>query len=173
MAKAPIDPFQIYLHAYKFLWSDEHLRRTGDDTQVMAFIGPPAIVLSSFTSELLLKCILVLEIGDAPNTHDLNALFQKLSPPTQQKIVDRWDKAVVAHENQMTYNEKLSGQAIPRDLPSALILCGKAFERMRYIYEDPLSVSFYIIDLPRILITTVWEIRPDWKNKRPAPAKLV
>lgn len=172
MTKKPIDPFAIYLHACRFLWSEEHLRRT-EDPQVMALIAAPSIVLSSFTSELLLKCILVLETGNAPATHDLSVLFRRVSPPVRQRIIDEWDKAILAQQEQIAFNEAFSGKCIPRDLPSALDMCGKAFEGMRYIYEDPMKTNFYIIGLARILMSAIWEIKPDWKNMQPAPAKLV
>jgi hypothetical protein len=78
MAKAPIDAFKIFLHAYRFLISEEHLRRA-EDPQMMSFIAAPSIVLSAFASELFLKCIQVLEKGNASSTHDLALLFRGLS----------------------------------------------------------------------------------------------
>jgi len=35
----------------------------------------PGIVLSAFASETYLKCLLYLEVGHAPRTHDLHKLF--------------------------------------------------------------------------------------------------
>ena len=170
MNKPQVDPFKIYLHAWKFLWSEEHLRRT-DNPQVMAFVVPPAIVLSAFTSELLLKCILMLEKGDAPNTHDLKILFDQVSTPIQQKIIAGWDQTLPGKEKEFAFQESLSGRQIPRDLPTALAVCGRAFEGMRYIYEDPMKTNFYLIELARILLGAIWEIKPEWKNIRPGPAR--
>ena len=170
MAKPQVDPFKIYLHAWKFLWSEEHLRRT-DNPQVMAYIMPPAIVLSAFTSELLLKCILIIENGDAPNTHDLRKLFDEVSASVQQSIIAGWNETIAGHEKQFAYQESLSGRKIPRDLPTALTVCGRAFEGMRYVYEDPMKTNFYLIDLARILLNVIWDIKPEWKNIRPGPAQ--
>ena len=32
----------------------------------------------------------------------------------------------------------------PIDLPNALVRCGDAFERLRYAYEEPENVIYYI-----------------------------
>jgi hypothetical protein len=123
---------------------------------------------------LLALCVAGLGAGLlAPNTHDLAVLFKGISPSTQKRIIGYWDNAIPHHEKQLANLEAMSGQKIPRDLTAALAICGRAFEGMRYIYEDPLKTAFYIIDLAPILHKVIIEIKPEWKDLGPAPAKEI
>jgi HEPN domain-containing protein len=50
------------------------------------------MVLSAFASELLLKCLLIIETGEAPdNIHELHTLFGKLKHKTKRRIEEIWD----------------------------------------------------------------------------------
>jgi hypothetical protein len=50
------------------------------------------MVLSAFASELLLKCPLIIETGEAPdNIHELHTLFGKLKHKTKRRIEEIWD----------------------------------------------------------------------------------
>jgi hypothetical protein len=66
--------------------------------------------------------------------------------------------------------EGLAKQGVPTDLPNALFRCTKAFERLRYAYEDQFrDVTFYIGDFPWILARVISEIKPEWAPSEPPP----
>ena len=112
MANVPIDPLKIFIHAFRFLKSEEHLRRT-EDPQMMAFVGLPSIVLSAFASELFFKCIHVLETGSAPMGHNLFTLFKGLKSSTQKRITKRWDVAVASHEKTFVMMKQCQAKRFP------------------------------------------------------------
>jgi hypothetical protein len=124
----------------------------------------PAIVLSAFAAELFLKCLLLLDSETPPNTHDLKALFAGLSDQRKKRIEELWDKAVAANVKEFENTERQLGISLPRDLGSALSDCGNAFEGMRYLYEDPTKVKFYIVDFAPVLRATILEIKPEWEG---------
>ena len=66
------DPHQVFNHGLRFLTTDQAVRRIfGGDPNWSPVIAPPTMVLSAFASELLLKCLLIIETGEAPdNIHE-------------------------------------------------------------------------------------------------------
>jgi hypothetical protein len=117
-------------------------------------------------SELLLKCLLIIETGEAPdNIHELHTLFGKLKHKTKRRIEEIWDAQC---RGKIEGLAKLQG--VPTDLPNALFRCTKAFERLRYAYEDQFrDVTFYIGDFPWILARVISEIEPEWAPSEPPP----
>jgi hypothetical protein len=163
MAPKTIDPFAVFKQALDFMLCDETLRRT-DNPHQMAVIVRPSIVLSAFASELFLKCLLLIEGRGTSNSHDLHALYRKLSQKAQALIASKWDFPA-KHAAQIALMEMHSGQKMPTDLDSALARGKNAFIKMRYIYEDPLGADFFLADLPRILHAVILELKPEWKNR--------
>jgi HEPN domain-containing protein len=49
------------------------------------------MVLSAFAAELFLKCLLVLETGEAAPTHRLDVLFKRVSHKQQRRIQELWE----------------------------------------------------------------------------------
>ena len=141
MKTAP-DPRKIYDHGVRFLTADLHMRHTcvGNERLQDALMFP-AMVLSAFAAELFFKSLLLLEGTDPGNTHNLHTLFKRLHNKTKDAIEARWDQSMVDRNHEFEKNEKLLGIKIPRELRSALVDCGDAFERMRYIYEEVLSFT--------------------------------
>jgi hypothetical protein len=88
--KTSLDPFKIFQHASRFHASDRRLRSTLTLHDI-GVIAIPANVLSVFTSELYLKCLLCVETGIVPDTHNLKALFKRLRPDTRRALEDLWD----------------------------------------------------------------------------------
>jgi hypothetical protein len=97
-------------------------------------------------------------------------LFDLLSVEARNQITKMWDHSVFLRRREFEENERklapvMPGIKIPRDLPTALHDCGDAFNRMRYLYEDPNNIKFYIIDFPEILRRYILKLRPSWKPK--------
>jgi hypothetical protein len=116
------------------------------------------MVISTFASELFLKCLLLLEGKDVPNKHNLETLFGLLNADHQSRITELWDKDQVRRKDHLDDTERKMGVAIPRDLSQALHDCGDAFVLLRYLYEAPMKASFYITFLPIILRDLIREI---------------
>ena len=67
----------------------------------------------------------------------------------------------------------LQGQGkIERNLQKALEGASRAFELLRYSYEGPPAISFFIGDLPTVLGTVAVEIKPEWLTLRHRLQKL-
>jgi hypothetical protein len=77
-----IKPEKIFSHASAFHKSYDMLVKSTmpvdaerPDEQLFGIVAYPALVLTVFASELYLKCLLCMETGIVPSTHDLEALF--------------------------------------------------------------------------------------------------
>lgn len=167
MARAPKpvpDPKKVYQHAMRFLATDGFLRtHAGKDEKVAFWCQHPSMVISSFASELLLKCLLILEGKIPPDKHNLETLFKLLEPPLQADIRARWDADQQRRKADIDANEQRMGVTIPRDLPTALADCSDAFLLLRYLYEDPMKASFYITFFPVILRDVIRQ-RTGWTD---------
>lgn len=158
------DPRKVYHHGIRFLVADHEIRRTSVGNKTLTeWVMLPAIVLSAFASELFLKSLIIIEGKHPPDSHNLHTLFKRLHNKNKDGIVARWDKNVTLRENEFKKNEVTLGIKIPRDLRSALVDCGDAFERMRYLYEDPINAKFYIIDFAQIVQEQILQLKPDWR----------
>jgi len=170
MAKSPtaqaassVDPKKVFDQAERFRIADRLLRSDRFKMQVTEVIMLPAIVLSAFSSELFMKCMLLLEGGKLERTHNLHCLFGKLTPSTQDKIAALWDAEIATDKEQLDQLQAAAGVPVPRDLDGVLRACGDAFTAIRYEYEDPLRANFLMSELPPMLKEVVLVGRPDWK----------
>src|SRR5271154_6582595 len=101
MAKSPkpkkptrvSDPREVYNHANRFLGTDQAIRKIfGGNMEWSTTIAPPTMVLSAFAAELYLKCILIIETGEAPaNIHLLHVLYRRLGHKSKRRIEELWD----------------------------------------------------------------------------------
>jgi HEPN domain-containing protein len=159
---ASLDPYAMFRHAERFMEAELYLRQAKDDASWRTVLVP-AVVLSAFSSELFLKSLIGLEGVPGENIHELDRLFAKLNQERQQRLIQLW----IAHRPSMILHwlefERLHGVKLPRDLPSALALCGRSFERWRYAYEPRAEdAAFYLAGLPGILRTAILELKPEW-----------
>ena len=152
-----VDPKSVFQLGCKFAAAEQHLRHKSNPNA--GFMASPSMVLSAFAIELFLKCLLLLEGKEVDRTHTLNALYQKLSHNRKRRIDEVWEKEARPKVDMLN---RQFGFAHPSDLPNALVTCAKAFEHMRYGYEDPDRQVFYLGELPTILRRTILDIRPDW-----------
>jgi len=140
----------------------------GPNVQLAAQIVEPVMVLSAFTTELFLKCLICLETTKTPQGHHLFELFEQLTPETQAKITHLWDTHVVPFRDpEWSFIEAQPGvRKMNRDLPGALNASSRAFEKIRYGYEpkNRENSDFNIVDLPRALRHVILEMKPEWDN---------
>jgi HEPN domain-containing protein len=160
MAKKSIpDPHEVYHHATLFLDADLFLRQhAATDDELGKRFRHPAMVISAFASELMLKCLLILESKTPPNHHDLKLLFDLLDPSHQFQIEALWNTDQAERKEITDRHEKAMGVNIPRDLATALNDCRHAFQGFRYLYEDPKRPSFYITFFPHLIRSLIKDI---------------
>ena len=175
MARQPlenIDPLRIFMHAQGFLAAEDYITNIDlkQNLQLALEMSQAGMVLSAFNCELFLKCLICLETNVVPPGHDLDELFEKLSPKTRARCIEIWDSEVVPLRNSMwtkTEQEFGKGETLKRDLPSAIKAGRRAFEKMRYSYEPESKNSQFIIsDLPRLLYYVILEKKPEWARLR-------
>jgi hypothetical protein len=167
--KPRIDPLKIYMNAEAYRMAYIILGTQGNkDPQLMSTIASPQMVLSAFAIELYFKCLLCIETGSAPQTHNRKALFRELGPKTKARIEHLWSVHAVNLEELWAMMEKTTGKPIPRDFSSLLDLSGRAFSEIRYVHEDPTG-SFLVGDLPPVLRIVILERQPLWATLRHAP----
>jgi hypothetical protein len=153
----PIDPKSVFQLACKFAATEMDVRRS--DNPRATFMASPAMVLSAFAIELFLKCLLLLEGNELDRTHTLNVLYRRLSHKQKRRIEEVWEKEARPKIDEL---HRKVGLRHPTDLPNALVTCAKAFEHMRYGYEDPDRQVFYLGELPTILWRIILGMRPEW-----------
>jgi hypothetical protein len=174
MAKQPlknIDPLQIFMQALAFHVSENALGNLTltPNTQLAAQVVEPTMVLSAFTTELFLKCLVCIETTRTSQGHHLYELFAQLKPETKRKIIHLWDTHIVpVRDREWKFIEQKQyegGERFKRDLPGALSVSSRAFEKIRYSYEPGSKDSdFNIGDLPRVLHRVILEMKPEWAN---------
>jgi hypothetical protein len=169
------DPLKIFQHASHFHESDHRLRNTvpQDRPDQIPLIAHPAMTLSAFASELYLKCLLCVETGRVPSTHNLRALFRQLQPATRRRLEDLWDQDIRRFERQKVLNHIRTlpkGEELKLDLPYALDIGANSFIELRYFYETSRSY-FLLSDFPNLLRIVILERFPSWATVPPTPPK--
>jgi hypothetical protein len=160
------DPVQIFLQADGFSAAYNLLSSVPRHEAVR--IGHVQVVVSALAVELFLKCLICMETGRTSRGHYLRQLFDQLSPDTRRDIDAIWRNEVVPFRAAMWNGmERLGGGTVPRDLPTALSMANKSFEKVRYLYEGDLDgVAYILTDLPTILRRVIVHRRPEWRNIR-------
>lgn len=173
-AKVHVDPAKIFLQAhrfnqaYKMLMPVEGPVQYGPGDEVLA---QPAAVVSAFACELFFKCLIRIETGTVPHGHHLKHFYDRLTPPTRNRVTDLWNTLVVPirrqqasmlHPNDRPPNDLLA------DLKAALIAGNAAFEKIRYSYEGDLEDFAYVLsDLAPVLGHVCVELKPELAALRP------
>jgi hypothetical protein len=161
----PINPKDVFNQAIAFAFSDKWLRQSGTPTGVLQITAVPSMVLSSFATELFLKCILLLDGQDVPSTHRLDLLFRQLSNKRKKRISELWAEHVKA--NPHIYAHTAAPRPIPDNLRDCLKECRDAFVLLRYAYEDRDKVIFYMGEFAYVLHAAIIEIKPEWRPPTP------
>ena len=157
------EPERILQQAFSFDKVQQILMaREPDDRDEAVALAMTTCLLQAFTSELLLKCLIRIEGGVPPRSHDLLDLFNLLSTPTRNRLQAMWFDYVQRHPD-TTEAFKQVGVTIEPVLTSALAAGRRAFELIRYWHEDPdEDYVFYLGPLPNMLMRVAFKLRPDW-----------
>jgi hypothetical protein len=155
-----INPKDIFDQATSFAYADRFLRQADLDIDKAILMSKPSMVLSSFASELFLKCILHLGGGHAPPTHNLDILFRRLPNQRKRRIQELWVEHLRANAPRYLALGQL--RQISPNLRDCLKDCCDAFVLLRYAYEDPEKVVFYMGEFAYLLRQAILEFKPEW-----------
>jgi hypothetical protein len=118
-------------------------------------------VNASFALEAYLKCLLFLEQGTFPKTHDLKKLFYTLPTQTQAELTKAHDPHVA--NNILLQDAKKKGTKI--DLDSLLESGKDSFVYFRYAFEGKAQgISFALNGLSTCIRERILVLHPHWKK---------
>lgn len=119
-------------------------------------------VNSSFSSELYLKCLILIETNTTPRLHDLEKLFDQLKVGTKQIIENEWNTERAKQSAVLDKIDRLAGEPVTfRNFKDTLASEGNVFEKWRYAHEPGKLPNFSLGNLPEILRKHILAIRPE------------
>jgi hypothetical protein len=127
-------------------------------------LGVVYVVLSALAVELYLKCLLAIQVGQYPETHNLKTLFGQLPAHTRGPIKKRHDKEAsekTPDDPVLVHNQILG------NLDSLLEECQDAFTLGRYLFEPGAVRKMRIFGLrifERCLRDFILNIHPEWTS---------
>jgi hypothetical protein len=130
-----VKPEAIFQQAESFTESATLLGRTAELGSPQFFF--PSIVCDAFGLELYLKCLILVEGDKYSGTHNLELLFNKLTPESQMAIRNACAPVVAKmHEMHQALPREKGAQPLPvLDFDYALRASRNAFEVFRYVHE--------------------------------------
>lgn len=121
----------------------------------------PLGALRAFTTELYLKCLIVLNKTLVPRTHELVSLFAKLPLRQQKRMNELYDARAASDGAFQEMQASLPNQKLT--LAFALKEMNKTFETWRYAYESPFETS--LLGNPwEAAGRLILELRPDFSS---------
>jgi len=137
------------------------------------FLASVYVVNAAFAVELFLKCLLAVESGQIPETHNLKDLFNQVSKESRGKIRKRHNERALNHAVLSGTRERVG---IKTDLDSLLEDSQDVFTHFRYLFEGvqnrtkPLG---FVLDLfGQIVRDRILDLRPEWlSDESTSPAR--
>ena len=116
----------------------------------------PRLLVASFAVELYLKCLYVLDTGDAPiEGHDWKKLFDALKPFTRDAIREAF-KRIVDSDHVLRYLDVINPEAVKvKDFARSLAAAKNTFDQRRYLYEPVAQGEWFYAHLLREAIRNV------------------
>jgi hypothetical protein len=164
MAGDDDEPERIFRQAISLLTAQRILKekKTDDHDEAVALVMTTSL-LQAFTIELLLKCLIRIEGRSRPQIHDLLCLFNLLSAPTRERLEAMWRDHVHCLPAETTEPFEKIGVRIEPELTAPLAAGRRAFQRIRYLHEEPgEDFVFYLGALTKMLKKVAFELRPEW-----------
>jgi hypothetical protein len=164
-----INPEAIALHATAFDRTIHLLSLLpGNVTDVLA---TPMVVVSAFSSEVWLKCLIFIErLTNDPNyqeiinIHDLHKLYLETSDASKKKLQEKWAVFMTEMPDAANFLMSRDGERIGPELERALQAGGDTFLQMRYIYENRRYSSFILFSFRSMVREVVLDLKPEWQN---------
>lgn len=124
----------------------------------------PMVICSSFSLELHLKCLILIEGGTSAKLHDLERLFSKLTPGSQKKIRTSYEPRKRKMDAMFA---AVKGVPAPKsDFDFVLHASAKAFENFRYAFEGIVQdqTGWMASPICECVRERIVELQPDWGN---------
>ena len=124
----------------------------------------PYGVNAGLAVELYLKCLVSIECGQVPRTHNLKKLFCQLRRETRKRLKQNHDQ--IADQDQSF--GVLRQHGVATDLLSLLENGQEAFEWFRYPYEPDFHnkpASFTLTLFGACVRDFILDLRPEWLSK--------
>ena len=120
-------------------------------------------VNGAFAVELYLKCLLAVECGQIPATHNLKDLFYQLSRESQRKLKRDHDKRIQDNSMLVGFRQRLG---IKTDLDSLLEDGQDVFKQFRYMFEGvpdrTKPLGFALEPFGELVRNRILDLRPKW-----------
>jgi len=127
----------------------------------------PMVMCASFSLELYLKSLVLLESGEAERGHNLETLFSKVSPESQRAIRENYEKKRT-EQNAMFAASKVP--PLPKtDFDFILHASAEAFENFRYAYEGIVKdqTGWLAGPIGECVRERIMALHPEWANSIP------
>jgi hypothetical protein len=164
-----VDPHVMYRIAQAFWGVAQNAVESLDGCLPDCFEFPLGVNLA-LSLEIHLKCLITLERTRPSETHDLEKLFYRLSPETQERAERIYDEVRVTDAVCLREAELLRRRGWdPEDvfsLRAALRKSAHAFLRLRYAYEEPTVSDFTLSPLIIAINRIILERKPEWNPSR-------
>jgi hypothetical protein len=120
-------------------------------------------VNGAFAVELYLKCLLEIESGQIPATHNLKDLFYQLSRDSRGKLKRDHDKRIQDNSMLLSFRKRLG---IKTDLHSLLEDGQDIFKQFRYMFEGvpdrTKPLGFALEPFGELVRKRILDLRPEW-----------
>jgi hypothetical protein len=163
-------PISIFAHADNFFAALSKLHETPRPN--VGAIAAPAMVIAAFASELYLKCFICLENGFTPRGHYLHDLYMELPANARAAIESHWNAIIRDREELLSSLDRQTGRSFHRNLDEALKEGNRAFEQLRYIYENTGPFRFAISDFPVAIRRALLDRKSNWGQQDALPIGL-
>ena len=163
----PTNPFRVFRQAEIFLAASDLLSN---------FILPPGIVPGAsdarmviprmmnraFALELYLKCLILLDGGTIPMSHEYDVLFNRLSDLTKADLERRYEESIQSNSVALAIKSHFASAEF--GLPQVLAAEARAFVRWRYVFEGvpPSFLSEWLLQAAR---ERALDCNPDWQAR--------
>ncbi|MDQ0191183.1 hypothetical protein JI721_04145 [Alicyclobacillus cycloheptanicus] len=134
--------------------------KLGQTNDIATYVSP-FVTVASFTIEVYLKCLFMLDHGrPAPRSHKWDTLFGQLSKENRVEIEKLYNQFVATDPLVQDMVQRVPGTKL--DLSSFLKDAGSAFVNWRYMYERKLTSFPTSGPLIRALRERIQTLKPEW-----------
>jgi hypothetical protein len=134
-----IDPSKIFVQADCFYQALAVLCNVEpENMQLGVALIQPTVVIGALTIELFFKCLLCIETGKVPRTHDLRSLFERLTLTSRERILEGWEK-IAARWAEWDRQEQALALRSPATFRPPWSLAAMRFSRFGTAMKAPLK----------------------------------
>lgn len=162
------NPREVFSAASGYLAAYVALSTASDQSdQQLSDLIMPKCAIHALSTEIYLKCLILVESGKLHHHHDLARLYALISQESKDRIEKEWEDYWIEQPRRQYPPEVADNlpDALkePRSLKVSLRASRHAHEIFRYIYEpDKPDAGMFIHPLPWFLHKLILEKHPEW-----------